>query len=320
MAALAHFGFESDGRFLELNSYENRVYQVGSDGGWWVVKFYRPDRWSDAAILEEHQFTRELSAADLPVAVPMSAPVPSRLTREAETLFSLQDQPEYRFSVFPFMSARHIEIETDDHFEFLGRTLGRLHAVGAQNRFQHRPHLTVERLGWQGREAVLGSRVFEETLAEPTLRDKYAEASDALIQVIEQRLSAYPLSAIRIHGDCHLGNLLSSAAGPVWVDLDDCMMGPRVQDLWMLLSGSRDTQRAQWERLLSGYEQFHHLDADEWYAVEALRGLRMLHFVGWVAARWRDPAFPQAFPWFVSARYWQEYVSDLWLQCELVES
>lgn len=315
IAALAQYGFDSDGRFLELNSYENRVYQVGCEAGWWVVKFYRPDRWSDAAILEEHHFTEELNLADLPVAVPMTAPI----ARESTTLFHLQDHPEHRFSVFPFMSARHIEIESDDHFEFLGRSLGRLHAVGALNRFQYRPFLTVQRLGWQARDAVLHSGVFERELTEPTLRDKYAEVSAALIEAIEGRLSAYPLESIRIHGDCHLGNVLSSRAGPVFVDLDDCMMGPRVQDLWMLLSGSPDEQRAQWERLLSGYEQFHHIDADEWHAIEALRGLRMLHFVGWVAARWRDPAFPQAFPWLTSIRYWQDYLSDLWLQCEQID-
>lgn len=309
-AAMGALGFETDGRLLELNSYENRVYQLGHAGGWWVAKFYRPGRWTDAAILEEHDFARELSAADLPIAVPIA--------RAGTTLFHMPDS-SYRFSIFPFIAARSIEINSTQDLEFLGRSIGRLHAVGARGRFHDRPVFTVARFGAHAREAVINSGMFSDVMNDPDLGDKYAQVSLALLESIEHSLPACDPSFIRIHGDCHLGNILINSEGPVFVDTDDCMTGPRVQDLWMLLSGSPDSQRAQWESLMRGYEQFHHIDAFEWDLVEVLRALRMLYFAGWVAARWEDPAFPSAFPWYVSPRYWQDHISDLWLQCELIQ-
>ena len=314
IAAVESYGFELDGRLYALNSYENRVYQLGHAGGWWVVKFYRPDRWSDAAILEEHQFTKELSAADLPVAVPVE--------RDGTTLFVQPNEGDgskasYRFAVFPFVAAQSVDIESPGTLEFLGRSLGRLHAVGARYRFAARPSLSVDRLGWQARAAVLESEVLSKVVGDPALEIKYAEASTALLERVEVSWATFgPMAPIRIHGDCHLGNLLARADGPVFVDFDDCMMGPRVQDLWMLLSGSSEMRERQWSQIIGGYQQFHHLDEAERALIEPLRALRMVHHAAWVAARWEDPAFPKAFPWFTSARYWQDYISDLWEQGE----
>lgn len=321
LEALEQHGFETDGRLFALNSYENRVYQVGFPGGWWVAKFYRPNRWTDAIIIEEHQFAIELAAGDLQVAVPIA--------RQGKTLFEYAADPgatedvtdgpiaSYRFSVFPFLAARSIEIDSEAALELIGRSVGRLHAVGARGRFKHRPSLSVDRLGWQAREKILKSEIFSRDLADPNLQRKYAEASETLLTVVDDCVDALqPLSMIRLHGDCHLGNLLLNAQGPVFVDLDDCMMGPRCQDLWMLLSGSREAQRAQWQSLLRGYQQFHDIDPLETGLIEALRSLRMLHQAGWIAERWEDPAFPRAFPWFTSPRYWQDHIADLWQQVE----
>ena len=321
IAAVESQGFELDGRFYALNSYENRVFQLGFEGGWWAVKFYRPHRWSDDAILEEHAFAAELHGADLPVAVPIE--------REGTTLFTArcgrddfknaESTNTYRFSVFPFVAAQSIDIEAPGTLEYLGRSIGRLHAVGARKRFLHRPTLTVQRLGWQAREAVLNTDIFEEVIGDPALLDKYAEASSALLHATEAALDQFgSWATLRLHGDCHLGNILSRSDGPVFVDFDDCMMGPRVQDLWMLLSGNEDARRAQWDQLLAGYTQFHHIDDAEVALVEPLRALRMVHHTGWVAARWEDPAFPPAFPWFTSARFWQDHIGDLWQQCEML--
>ena len=308
LQALENHGFETDGRLFALNSYENRVYQVGFPGGWWVAKFYRPDRWSDATILEEHAFAHELAESDLQIAVPIA--------RDGETLFH---ESTFRFSVFPFLAARSIEIDTDAALELIGRSVGRMHAVGARGRFTHRPTLSVDRLGWQARDKVLNSGIFSRELADPNLEDKYDEASESVLSAVATRFDLLaPLSSIRLHGDCHLGNLLLNAEGPVFVDLDDCMMGPRMQDLWMLLSGSEEAQRAQWQSVLRGYQQFHDIDPAEVDLIEALRALRMVHQAGWIAERWEDPAFPRAFPWFTSPRYWQDHIADLWQQCEQV--
>ena len=189
----------------------------------------------------------------------------------------------------------------------LGRALARVHRIGALSPFQFRPRLTVERLGRQARAAVLGSDLLPEMLAQ-----RYAQASEQLLERIESLLEEVgPTGQVRLHGDCHLGNLLWNEQGPLFVDLDDCMMGPRVQDLWMLFSGSPAEQRREWDELLTGYQQFGDFDFREVRLIEALRGLRMLHHAGWVAQRWSDPAFPRAFPWFGETRHWESYVTDL---------
>jgi Ser/Thr protein kinase RdoA (MazF antagonist) len=165
---------------------------------------------------------------------------------------------------------------------------------------------------------LLDSPVVEGVI-DPALIDRYAEVSAALLEKVEASLDRYgPLSQIRLHGDCHLGNILWGDTGPVFVDLDDCMTGPRIQDLWMLLSGSADEQEGQWQALMRGYRQFHHIDESERELLEPLRSLRMIHHSAWIAQRWDDPAFPRAFPWFTSGRFWQEHLSDLWQQTELL--
>jgi Ser/Thr protein kinase RdoA (MazF antagonist) len=300
LAAAERLGIECDGRLFALNSYENRVYQIGSaSNGTLVLKFYRPGRWSDAQILEEHAFTEELAAADLPVAAPQ---------RFADA--TLHRHEGLRYAVFPRLAARAVEIDAQDSLQLIGRTLGRMHAIGAKAPFRHRVTLSSERLGWQARDALLSSPLLEQTMA-----DKYAEASAVLLEAVDEAIERIgPVGRIRLHGDCHLGNILWREQGPVFVDLDDCMMGPRIQDLWMFLSGTPDEREGQWNELASGYRQFHAIDERERDLVEPLRALRMVHHAAWIAARWEDPAFPRAFPWFTSPRFWQEHLSDLWQQ------
>ena len=302
--SLERLGIECDGRLFALNSYENRVYQVGVGAQEMrVLKFYRPGRWTDAQILEEHAFTRELLAADLPVAAP-----------EIIDGTTLLHHAGLRYALFPRLAARAVEIDARGSLELIGRTLGRMHAVGARARFAVRPALTSERLGWHARDVLLDSPLLDESLA-----DKYAEVSGELLEAVDAAIErAGPTASIRLHGDCHLGNILWNERGPVFVDLDDCMMGPRIQDLWMFLSGSEDEREAQWRELVAGYRQFHDVEEFERELVEPLRALRMVHHAAWIASRWNDPAFPRAFSWFTSPRFWQEHVSDLWQQLALL--
>jgi Ser/Thr protein kinase RdoA (MazF antagonist) len=294
--AAASVGLEVDGRLFALNSYENRVYQLGSEQGALVLKFYRPARWTDAQINEEHQFTAELAAAELPVAVPVEI--------EGRTLFTFR---EFRFAAFPWMRGRSPELDAPDARQIVGRSLARIHQIGAVRSFRARPRLGIQRLGTEAREQVLAS-----DLLPTALRDRYVGASDALLQRIRQEFDEVgPLREGRIHGDCHLGNLLWNEQGPVFVDLDDCAMGPRVQDLWMLLAGSASEQQRQWADVIEGYQQFADFDFRELRLVEPLRALRMLHHAAWVSHRWSDPAFPRAFPWFGEQRYWEGYIADL---------
>lgn len=303
--ALAAAGFEPDGRLTALNSYENRVYQVGEAAqGRLVLKFYRAGRWSDAQIEEEHAFTAELAAAELPVASPLAV--------AGRTCLQFR---EFRFAIFPWLPGRAPELDQPDARAMLGRALGRMHRLGAVRPFQVRPALTVERLGLAAQADVLASGLLPEGL-----EASYHEASSQLIEQIEAVLEAVgPVELQRIHGDCHLGNLLWNARGPVFVDLDDCAMGPVVQDLWMLVAGPPGEQQREWAELLEGYEQFAHFDYREVRLIEPLRGLRMLHHAGWVARRWADPAFPRAFPWFGETRHWESYITDLREQRATIE-
>ncbi|HEY8510301.1 MAG TPA: serine/threonine protein kinase [Steroidobacteraceae bacterium] len=308
--AAAAFGFESDGRFFALNSYENRVYQLGraDSRGAWVLKFYRPRRWSDAQILEEHEFAAELAAAELPVAAPESV--------QGQTLFRYGSGPEpFRFAVFPWMRGRAPEMDAPGARQILGRTIARMHQVGARRPFRTRPAIAVERLGKQARTQVLESGLLPDALV-----TSYGHATRALLDRIERAFDAAgDITHIRIHGDCHLGNLLWDEHGPIFVDLDDCVMGPRIQDLWMLLSGSAEEQQRQWSELLEGYQQFADFDFRELTLIESLRGLRMLNHAAWIAQRWDDPAFPRAFPYFGEQRYWERHISDLLEQIALIE-
>lgn len=289
-------GLEADGRLFALNSYENRVYQLGTPEGALVLKFYRPERWTDAQIAEEHELTAQLAEAELPVAAPVAL--------SGVTLFRYR---EFRFAAFPWMRGRAPELDAPESRAILGRSLARLHQVGARQPFRFRPSISIERLGWQARAQVLASDLLPDAL-----RDRYASVSSALLERIEVAFAeAGPLKQLRIHGDCHLGNLLWNERGPVFIDLDDCATGPRIQDLWMMLSGSPPEQQRQWGELLEGYQQFADFDFRELNLVEPLRSLRMLHHAAWVSHRWSDPAFPRAFPWIGEQRYWEGYLGDL---------
>jgi Ser/Thr protein kinase RdoA (MazF antagonist) len=302
--AASAFGLAPDGRLFALNSYENRVYQLGVGEGQLVLKFYRPGRWTDAQILEEHEFTAELAQAEMQVAAP--------LVIAGTTLLRFQD---FRFSAFPWMRGRAPELDAPEAREILGRALGRLHHIGATRTFAVRPRISIQRLGWDAREQVLDSTLLPERLAE-----RYAQLSEELLDRIGDAFDAAgDFRQIRLHGDCHMGNLLWNAQGPVFVDLDDCASGPRVQDLWMMLSGSADEQQHQWSQLLEGYRQFTDFDYAEVRLIEPLRSLRMLHHAAWVAHRWADPAFPRAFPWIGEERYWEGYLGDLRDQLAQIE-
>src|SRR5687767_4827815 len=293
-------GLQPSGRLFALNSYENRVYQLGDeDGALWVLKFYRPARWSDAQIGEEHALTFELASAELPVAVPIQ--------RDGESLFVHQ---RLRFAAFPYLGGRAPELDDSATLTLLGRTLARVHAIGATARFSQRAALRVERFGDQARRTVIDSGFVPEALAE-----QYARVSEQVIRRVRQCFDALgPLPALRIHGDCHAGNILWRETGPLFVDLDDCMSGPRIQDLWMFLSGDAAAQQSAWAQIMEGYEVFAEFDFAELTLVEALRSLRILHHASWIATRWHDPAFPRAFPWFGEARFWERHISDLFEQ------
>jgi Ser/Thr protein kinase RdoA (MazF antagonist) len=302
--AAASVGLEVDGRLFALNSYENRVYQLGRPEGMLVLKFYRPARWTDAQIDEEHRFTAELAAAELPVAAPVEV--------DGRTLFKYHD---FRFAAFPWMVGRAPELDAPDARQIFGRTLGRIHQIGALRPFQVRLRVDIQRLGWDAREQVLASELLPESL-----RDRYEAVSEALLERVEQVFQENDgVRDIRIHGDCHMGNLLWNERGPVLVDLDDCAMGPRVQDLWMMLAGSGSDQQRQWHELLEGYQQFTDFDFREVRLIEPLRALRMLHHAAWVSHRWLDPAFPRAFPWLGEQRYWEGYLGDLREQLETID-
>ena len=302
--AAAAAGLDPDGRLFALNSYENRVYQLHGAHGPLVLKFYRPARWSDAQIAEEHGFTAELAAAELPVAAP--------LTLGGTTLIHYHG---FRFACFPWLRGRAPELDAPEARQLLGRTLARLHQVGARRPFEVRPRIGIERLGWEARSQVLSSELLPAALTE-----RYSSVSGALLErVVAGFAAAEGIREIRLHGDCHLGNLLWNEHGPAFVDLDDCAMGPRIQDLWMMLSGSPAEQQRQWGEIFEGYSQFADFDLRELALIEPLRALRMLHHAAWVAHRWSDPAFPRAFPWIGEPRYWEGYLQDLLEQIEAID-
>ena len=296
-------GLRCDGRMLALNSYENRVYQVGIEDGTPVVaKFYRPARWSDAQILEEHAFAAELEAEEIPVVAPLA--FKGRTLLEAEG---------FRFAVFPRRGGRAPELEDEGTLEWLGRFIGRIHRVGARAPFAERPRLDIESFGEEPRAFLLGSG-----LIPADLLPAWRQAADLALEGVRHALRrAGDVGYLRTHGDCHAGNVLwtpatgNSAGGPHFVDLDDSRTAPAVQDLWMLVSGDRPSMARQLRAILAGYEDFAEFDDRELQLVEALRTLRLLHYSAWLARRWDDPAFPLAFPWFNTPRYWQDRVLEL---------
>jgi Ser/Thr protein kinase RdoA (MazF antagonist) len=282
-------GLHPDGRLFALNSYENRVYRLGCDDGNPVVlKFYRAGRWSDAQILEEHAFATELAAAEIPVVAPLEL--------RGHTLYQARG---FRMAAFPLRSGAAPELEAPGARALLGRSLARIHACGARRDFRHRWTLGGELLGARApasgaQVSALAAGALRVTLPEPELDADRCDPR-AMAPRFGQRL-------IRLHGDCHLGNILWNQTGPVFVDLDDCLSGPAIQDLWMFLSGSADEQRFQWSELIDGYEQFASFDYGQLQLMEALRAVRMLNHTAWIAERWADPAFPRAFPVVRGAR------------------
>jgi len=295
--ALESAGWRVDGRLFGLNSYENRVYQIGlEDGASVVAKFYRPARWSDAQIDEEHAFALELAAREIPVVAP--------LAHDGRTLF---EHAGFRFAVYPRRGGRTPELDDPAVLEWIGRFLGRIHAVGAIQPFRARPALDPQSFGRVPRDFLLA-----QDLVPPELREAWSSIAALALAAIERRWTETEgLASIRLHGDCHPGNILWTQEGPHFVDLDDCRSGPAMQDLWMLLSGDRDSMQRQLAAVLRGYEQFCDFDARGLSLVEPLRTLRLLHYAAWIGERWDDPAFPAAFPWFGTPRYWQDRVLEL---------
>ena len=303
--ALESAGVRGDGRLLALNSYENRVYQVYvEDGPPVIAKFYRPARWSDAAILEEHAFALELAGREIPVVAP--------LVIEGRTL---HEAGGFRFAVYPRRGGRMPELDDPDTLEWIGRFIGRLHAVGAVTPFAARPALDIASFGVEPRDWLLEHRFVPPDLL-PAWRSVVDLALDGVRRCYDR---AGDVRAIRVHGDCHAGNILWTPDGPHFVDLDDARMGPAMQDLWMLLSGDRAAMTKALADVLAGYEDFHELDRRELALIEALRTLRLIHYSSWLARRWDDPAFPAAFPWFNTQRYWQDRILELREQVALMD-
>ncbi|MBU9172162.1 serine/threonine protein kinase [Burkholderia gladioli] len=290
-------GLRTDGRLLALNSYENRVYQAGiEDGQPIVAKFYRPRRWSDAAILEEHGFVAELAAREIPA-------VPARAF-ECRTLHEFEG---FRFSVFERRGGRAPDLDRRDTLEWLGRFIGRIHAVGATQAYAERPVLDIRSFGYDSRDYLLSNEIIPVDLRE-AYRTVLALALEGVEAAFER---AGETRLLRAHGDCHPSNVLWTDAGPHFVDFDDSRMAPAIQDLWLLLPGDRAGASSALADLLAGYEDFCEFDPRELHLVEALRTLRLIHYSAWLARRWDDPAFPAAFPWFNTHRYWEERVLEL---------
>lgn len=303
--AVESAGFRCDGRQLALNSYENRVYQVGLEEGAPVVaKFYRPGRWSDAQILEEHHFVHELAEREIPAVEP--------LARAGQTLLEFGG---YRFAVYPRRGGRAPELEDRGTLEWIGRFIGRIHAVGALRPFAERPALDIASFGIEARDWLLAHG-----FVPPDLREAWASVAALALEGVRRCYErAGGVATLRLHGDCHAGNMLWTDDGPHFVDFDDSRSGPAVQDLWMLLPGERAAMASSLADVLAGYEDFREFDRRELHLIEALRTLRLLHYSAWIARRWDDPAFPAAFSWFNTQRYWQDRILELREQVALMD-
>lgn len=348
--ALLGLGLACDGRLQALSSYENRVYLAGlEDGGSVVAKFYRPGRWSEAQILEEHAFAAELKEAEVPVVAPLLLRGRSLHACTAAALDGADGtdgmaQPvHFFFSVSPRRGGRAPELDDAEVLEWIGRFLARLHEVGARRPFTQRPALDAQRFGFEPLRWLLASG-----MVPLDAQSAWQGACEEALAMVQARYTEalHGLSLIRLHGDCHAGNVLwtpldadetagkqsaagalatspvaraAAAPGPHFVDLDDACMGPAVQDLWMLLSGDRAQRGGQLSRLLDGYEQMRPFDRRELALIEPLRTLRLIHYSAWLARRWADPTFPRNFPWFGSTDYWQGQARQLREQIEAMQ-
>ena len=303
--ALGSLGLHGDGHLLALNSYENRVYQVGMEEGLpLIAKFYRHARWSDETILEEHALVATLVEREIPVVPPLDI--------SGSTLHLFDG---YRFSIFNKQGGRAPELDNQDTQEWIGRFIGRIHAVGALASYSHRPALNMQSFGVEPSNYLLAHDFIPGELIE-VYRGVVAQALEGVQRCFDR---AGTVKQLRLHGDCHASNVLWTDDGPHFVDFDDSRMGPAIQDLWMLLSGERDEQTRQLANLLKGYQDFYDFDTHELHLLEALRTLRLIHYAAWIAQRWDDPAFPAAFPWFNTQRYWQDRILELREQIALMD-
>ncbi len=308
--ALEAQNYQADGRILALNSYENRVYQIYLEQGQILIaKFYRPERWTDAAILEEHRFSQQLAEAEIPVVSPL-------MDQHGQTLHNYGG---YRFALFRRQQGRTPELSDQNTLSWMGRYLGRIHQISQQQMFSHRPTIDLQHYGVQSRDYLKNHQCVPSHLQQ----NYFAVVDQALLAIADCYQSAGPLSLLRAHGDCHWGNILWSEssvdAGPWFVDFDDARNAPAIQDLWMLLSGSRSEMQSQLACIVDAYTDFMDFDSRQLQILEALRTLRLLHYSAWLAQRWSDPAFPLAFPWFGSDSYWLERTQELREQIDLMQ-
>ena len=296
MDAVESVGYRCDARILELNSYENRVYQIGIEDSDPVIgKFYRPGRWTDEQILEEHEFTLTLEEMDVSVVPPL------RLGDDRQTLARHEG---FRFALYPRRGGRAPDIDNLENLEILGRHIGRIHSSSGPGTFRYRPDISVSEYGTDAREFLLA-----EDFLPRDLRPAYETVSAGLLEAMGNPLDG--VRRIRLHGDCHMGNILWRDGIPHFVDFDDARNGPAIQDLWMMLSGDRETQGQQMKKILDGYRDFADFNYAELRLIEPLRTLRIMYHAAWLARRWSDPAFPRAFPFFNAERYWSDHILEL---------
>jgi len=301
--AVESLGYLCDARILTLNSYENRVFQIGiEDAEPLIGKFYRPARWRPEQILEEHQFTLELAEEEISVIPPMII--------EGKTLFTHGD---FMFSLYPRKGGRTPDLEDTESLKSIGRAIGRMHSVAGRAVFEHRPSIGLQEYGYDARDALLkGDFVPHDLLP------SWQSTVDLLLAQIENIFSQYRFKSFRLHGDCHMGNVLWRDGVAYFVDFDDARNGPAVQDLWMMLSGDENERAGQMKAILEGYRDFCDFDLAELGLIEALRSLRLLYHSAWLARRWDDPTFPLNFPWFASPRYWSDQILELREQLSLL--
>ena len=297
MDAVESVGYRCDARILQLNSYENRVYQIGIEDGEPVIgKFYRPDRWTDKQILEEHTFTQELFDNEV------SAVAPLVIANES----TLAEFANFRFALYPRRGGRAPALDSLDNLEILGRHVARIHAIGGEQTFELRPNISVQDYGHASRSFLI-----ENDFIPAELHPAYDSVTEFLLKELDDIFESTPYMSIRLHGDCHMGNVLWRDEMPHFVDFDDARNGPAIQDLWMMLSGEREDQQQQVMRIIRGYRDFCHFNPAQLRLIEPLRTLRMMYHAAWIARRWDDPAFPMAFTFFNTERYWSEHILEL---------
>jgi len=296
LTAVESTGLMTDARISALNSYENRVYQVGIESAQpIIVKFYRPERWTDEQILEEHQFTLALQDLEISVVAPS-------VDAEGKTLHQYE---QFRFALYPRQGGHAPNLDDMDTLLSLGSSLGRIHALGKAKPFEYRPEITLQTFGLDSVEFLLSNQFIPDSL-----QKAYSSLVDDLLKTCNEKMQI-PYERIRLHGDCHPGNILWRHDTAHFVDFDDARNGPAIQDLWMLLSGERQQQTEQLSEILEGYREFCDFDLRELPLIESLRSLRIIHYSAWLARRWQDPAFPKFFPWFNTERYWGEHILQL---------